>query len=74
MAGDLLWLPLIGACVVGMMLLVYKGKNSARNWRGIFTQREPERTPLEDLQIRYLRGEIDWKEYEAEQRKLAADD
>ena len=69
-----MWLLLIGACVVGFMLLIYTGKNSARGWRRIFVQRALERTPLEDLQIRYLRGEIDSEEYEAEQRKLAADD
>lgn len=68
----MLWL-LIGASVVGIMLLAYKIKNSGSNWRGNFVAREPERTPLEDLQIRYLRGEIDREEFEAEQRELVAD-
>lgn len=70
--SPLWWLP-VAAIALGIALFLYRRRNSARKWLTSFTPREPERTPVEDLQIRYLRGEIEQEEYEAERRELSAE-
>lgn len=70
---SLWWLP-IAAIVLGIFLQLYRKRNSAgKKWPSIFKPRMPERTPMEVLQIRYLRGEIEQEEFEAEQRKLTGE-
>jgi uncharacterized membrane protein len=67
------WMP-IAAIVLGIFLQLYQKRNSAgKKWPSIFKPRMPERTPMEDLQIRYLRGEIGQEEFEAEQRELTGE-
>jgi uncharacterized membrane protein len=70
---SLWWLP-IAAIVLGIFLQLYRKRNSVRKrLPSILRPRMPERTPMEDLQIRYLRGEIEQEEFEAEQRELTGE-
>ena len=69
-----LWWFSIAAIVLGVFFQLYgQRKSVGKKWTSILRPRMPERTPLEDLQIRYLRGEIGQEEFEVKQRELTGE-
>lgn len=68
--GGILWLLIIGAIVVIAVLLVRDRGLGGGSATGPSTRRDQDKTPLEILEIRYAKGEIDEEEYEKKRRDL----
>jgi uncharacterized membrane protein len=76
--GEILWSGLLwwlvgSGLIVGLVLVIAHRERRGWERRITFAPREPERTPLEALQLRYVQGEIDREEYEARRRALPSD-
>jgi putative membrane protein len=65
------WMGMGWAFMVLFWVLVVLGIVALLRWLGTGRREAPRKTPLEILQERYARGEIEREEYEQKRRDLA---
>jgi putative membrane protein len=67
--GGLVWLLILGAVVAAVVFIV-RASGGGSGTDTYSTRRERDKTPLEIVQTRYAKGEIDKEEYETKRRDL----